>query len=298
MARRDELHAAPPLGGRRSLFGLLHGFGFASGLTGLGLPRAEIPLALLLFNLGVEIGQLAFVAGALALVHAWRTLEVRWPAPALRLPGYVVGTAGAFWTISTVSCDADAMRLLQLLLLFPAAHALAHEGGAAEGLVAGFLHPLSGPDHIAAMVAVGLWGAQLRAPAIWALPVAFPLVMALGGLAALLGVPLPGVEIGIALSAIALGTLVALQVRLPLAAALAVVAVFAVFHGHAHGAELAPGANAVAYSFGFVVATGLLHAAGIALGLANALPGGPMAVRGAGALVGCAGVFFLVRVLA
>ena len=138
------------------------------------------------------------------------------------------------------------------------------------------------------MVAVGLWGAQLRAPAIWLLPVAFPMVMALGGLAALLGVPLPGVEVGIALSAIALGVLVAFQVRLPLAAALAVVAVFAVFHGHAHGAELAPGANAVAYSLGFVVATGMLHAAGILLGFL-----GPVTVRAAGALVGCAGVFFL-----
>ncbi len=257
------------------LFGLLHGFGFASGLTGLGLPRAEIPLALLLFNIGVEIGQLAFIAAALALVHAWKVLEIRWPLPALRFPGYVVGTAGAFWTITTV------------LLLFPTA-ALAHEGGAAEGLASGFLHPLSGPDHIAAMIAVGLWGAQLRAPAIWLLPVAFPLVMALGGLAALLGAPLPGVEIGIALSAIALGVLVALRVRPPLAAALAVVAVFAVFHGYAHGAELAPGANAVAYSLGFVVATGLLHACGILLGFL-----GHITVRAAGALVACAGVYFL-----
>ena len=188
-------------------------------------------------------------------------------------------------------------RLLALLLLLPAA-AFAHEGGAAQGFISGFLHPLSGPDHIVAMIAVGLWGAQLGAPAIWLLPVAFPLVMALGGLAALLGAGLPGVEIGIAASAIALGALVALQVRLPLAAALAVVAVFAVFHGHAHGAELAQGANAAAYSLGFVIATGLLHAVGIALGLLHALPAGRLAVRGAGALVGCAGVFFLVRALA
>ena len=84
------------------VFGLLHGFGFASGLTGLGLPRAEIPLALLLFNVGVEIGQLAFVAVALALVRAWHVLGIRWPAFALRFPGYVVGIAGAYWTIATV----------------------------------------------------------------------------------------------------------------------------------------------------------------------------------------------------
>ena len=84
------------------LFGLLHGFGFASGLTGLGLPRAEIPIALLLFNVGVEIGQLAFVAGALALVRAWHILGVHWPTLALRMPGYVVGTAGTFWTLSAL----------------------------------------------------------------------------------------------------------------------------------------------------------------------------------------------------
>ena len=190
------------------------------------------------------------------------------------------------------------MKLLPLLLLLPATRVLAHEGGAAEGLASGLLHPLSGPDHIVAMIAVGLWGAQLSAPAIWALPVAFPMVMALGGLAALLGVALPAVEIGIAVSAIVLGALVALQLRMPLAAALAVVAVFAVFHGHAHGAELFPGANAVAYSLGFVVATGLLHAVGIGLGLTYGLPGGRTAVRAAGVLVGCAGVFFLARALA
>ncbi|HYI87707.1 MAG TPA: HupE/UreJ family protein [Burkholderiales bacterium] len=85
------------------LFGLLHGFGFASGLTGLGLPREEIPLALLLFNVGVEIGQLAFVLLVLALERAFRVLEMRWPAPALRFPGYLVGTLGAFWTLSTVT---------------------------------------------------------------------------------------------------------------------------------------------------------------------------------------------------
>jgi hydrogenase/urease accessory protein HupE len=85
------------------IFGLLHGFGFASGLTSLGLPHDEIPLALLLFNLGVEIGQVAFVAAVLALERASRALQVRWPASVLRVPGYVVGTAGAFWTISAVT---------------------------------------------------------------------------------------------------------------------------------------------------------------------------------------------------
>jgi hypothetical protein len=80
-------------------FGLLHGFGFASGLTTMGLPRAEIPLALLLFNVGVEAGQIAFVVLVLLLERSFRTLEIRWPRFATALPGYVVGTLGAYWTI-------------------------------------------------------------------------------------------------------------------------------------------------------------------------------------------------------
>ncbi|HYI87708.1 MAG TPA: HupE/UreJ family protein [Burkholderiales bacterium] len=188
------------------------------------------------------------------------------------------------------------MRWVAFLLLVPAAEALAHTDGAAAGFASGFLHPLSGADHVVAMIAVGLWGAQLRAPAIWALPVAFPMMMALGGLLGLLGAPLPGVEIGIAASALVLGVLILLEARLALAAALVIVAAFAIFHGYAHGAELAPGTSAVAYSLGFVIATGLLHAVGILIGFAHRLPGGRMALRGAGLLVGCAGVFFLARV--
>jgi urease accessory protein len=188
------------------------------------------------------------------------------------------------------------MRWLALVLVLPAAGAFAHSDGAAAGFASGFLHPLSGLDHVVAMIAVGLWGAQLRAPAIWALPVAFPLMMALGGLLGLLGAPLPGVEIGIAASALVLGVLILLEARLALAAALLIVAAFAIFHGYAHGAELAPGTSALAYSLGFVMATGMLHAVGILLGLATTLPGGRLALRGAGALVGCAGLFFLARV--
>jgi urease accessory protein len=114
------------------------------------------------------------------------------------------------------------------------------------------------------MVAVGLWGAFLGAPAIYTLPIVFPLVMALGGVLGILGVPLPGPEIGIAASAVVLGAMVALAARPPLWVAAAIVGAFAIFHGYAHGAELPAGADAVAYSLGFVVATGLLHLAGIA----------------------------------
>ena len=110
------------------------------------------------------------------------------------------------------------------------------------------------------MVSVGLWGAMRGSPALWMLPVAFPLVMAFGGVLGIAGVPIPHVEIGIAISAIALGLMVALAVRAPLALALVLVAAFAIFHGHAHGAELPPGADAIAFLAGFVVATGLLLA--------------------------------------
>ncbi len=176
---------------------------------------------------------------------------------------------------------------------FVPAVAFAHTGAASGGLLSGFAHPLFGPDHIAAMVAVGLWGAFLGPPAIYLLPVVFPLVMAVGGALAILGLRLSGVEIGIALSAIILGLMVALAARPPLLVAAALVGVFAVFHGHAHGAELPAGADAVAYSLGFVVATGLLHLTGIAFGLLGRWPAGLIAVRAAGAAIALAGVAFL-----
>jgi urease accessory protein len=148
------------------------------------------------------------------------------------------------------------------------------------------------------MVAVGLWGAQLGAPAIWLLPVAFPMVMAAGGTLGLLGVPLPGIEFGIAASALLLGAAVMLELRPPLAAAAALVALFAVFHGHAHGTELPPGQSAMLYSMGFVAATGCLHAVGIGIGEARRWTWGRGLLRAAGALVAGGGVFFVWRALA
>ncbi len=190
----------------------------------------------------------------------------------------------------------QAIRLFAVLLcLSVAAPALAHTGGVAGGFVGGLAHPMFGPDHVVAMVAVGLWGAFLGAPAIVILPVVFPLVMALGGVLGILGVPLPGIEVGIAVSAVVLGLAVALAARPPLWIASVVVGAFAIFHGHAHGAELPPGADAVAYSVGFVVATGILHLAGIAFGLLVRWPGGRIAVRAAGAIIAVAGFVFLSR---
>jgi urease accessory protein len=184
--------------------------------------------------------------------------------------------------------------LLVVLAAVSAAPAFAHTGdGLAGGFIGGFGHPLFGPDHVAAMVAVGLWGAFLGPPAIWLLPIVFPLVMALGGVFGILGVPLPGVEIGIAASAIVLGLMVLLAARPPLAIAAVLVGAFAVFHGYAHDAELPPGADAVAFSVGFVVATGLLHLVGISFGLLARWPAGRIAVRAAGGAIALAGVIFL-----
>jgi len=165
--------------------------------------------------------------------------------------------------------------------------------GQAYGLLTGFMHPLSGADHVLAMVAVGLWGAQLGAPAIWALPVAFPLVMAMGGMLGFLGVPLPGTEYGIAASAIVLGAAVAFEMRPPLVVAALLVGIFAIFHGYAHGTELPPGQSAMLYSLGFVVATGCLHAVGIGVGTVHRWPWGRVLLRGAGTVVMAGGAYFL-----
>lgn len=177
--------------------------------------------------------------------------------------------------------------------------ALAHEEVAVgAGFFNGLMHPVFGPDHLIAMVAVGLWGAQLRAPLIWMLPVAFPLMMAMGGVLGVLGLPMPAVEIGIAVSALVLGLLVAFAVRAPHWAALAIVSAFAVFHGHAHGTEIPHAATPIAYGLGFVVSTGLLHLAGILIGLLNTAKGiGPAIVRGCGGVIAALGGFFLLGAL-
>lgn len=175
---------------------------------------------------------------------------------------------------------------------------LAHvESGQAGGLGAGFAHPITGLDHVLAMVAVGLWGAQLGLPAVWLLPVAFPMIMACGGMLGLLGIGLPGVDVGIAISGIALGCVVLTEARPPLWLAVALVGCFAIFHGHAHGTELPPGANGLLYSIGFVVATGCLHGVGIAIGVIHRWPAGRVAMRLGGAVVSIGGAAFLWKAL-
>lgn len=173
--------------------------------------------------------------------------------------------------------------------------AFAHvgQGDISGGFVAGFEHPLLGLDHVVAMVAVGIWGAQLGPPAIWILPITFPLVMSVGGILGGLGVPIPGIEIGIALSAIVLGGMIALAVRPPLWVAAVLVGIFAIFHGYAHGAELPDSANAIAFAAGFVIATGALHALGILIGVANKWRRGGHVLRVIGGGIATCGIYFL-----
>jgi urease accessory protein len=197
-----------------------------------------------------------------------------------------------------VSIRPTANVLTAIAALVLAQPALAHEQAAVGGgLAQGLLHPLTGMDHLIAMVAVGIWGAQLGVPAIWVLPITFPLVMALGGVLGVLKIPLPMPEVVIAMSALVLGAAVALRLRLPFALAAAIVAVFAIFHGHAHGAELPTSANPLAYGLGFVVATGLLHLCGITLGTLSQWSTGERLIQGVGIVIAILGGYFLAHSL-
>jgi urease accessory protein len=169
-----------------------------------------------------------------------------------------------------VSMNRIALRLaaasLALTVAVPSV-AFAHPGHDAPGLVHGFLHPLSGLDHVLAMVAVGLFAARLGGRALWLVPASFVVTMAVAGVAGGTGFALPYVEAGIALSILVLGAAVALEMTMPVAAAMGLVAFFAIFHGYAHGAEMPETISGLAYGAGFVAATAALHALGIGLGL-------------------------------
>ncbi|GAA5125068.1 HupE/UreJ family protein [Luteolibacter yonseiensis] len=181
-----------------------------------------------------------------------------------------------------------------ILLVLPSTAGAHTATGAAGGFFSGFQHPLTGLDHIVAMVAVGLWGAFLGGRAMWMLPVIFPVVMAMGGAMGVLALPLPGVETGIALSGVVLGAMVALAARPPLWVSAVLVGIFAIFHGYAHGTELPEAADAMTFAVGFVISTGLLHLAGIAFGLLVKWPWGRIAVRSGGVAVALVGFGFLV----
>lgn len=189
--------------------------------------------------------------------------------------------------------------IVMAMLMACALPVQAHTGtGLAGGFRAGFAHPLSGADHLLAMVSVGLWGAFLGRPLVHVLPVVFPAMMVGGAMLGMYGAVLPPVECGIALSVLVLGLCIAFAWKAPAWAAITVVAVFALFHGYAHGRELPAAADPVGYSTGFVLATGLLHVAGIALGLLHARPAGLLVTRWLGGAIGMAGLYFLAGAVA
>jgi urease accessory protein len=185
-------------------------------------------------------------------------------------------------------------------LLFPAlflcpALAQAHTGhGATSGFWPGLHHPLSGLDHITAMLAVGLWAAQLGGRALWAVPLSFVSVMALGGSLGVSGVPIPYAEQGIVMSVLILGVMIAAAVRLPLGMSCALVGLFALCHGYAHGAELPLSSSGLAYGLGFMLSTALLHLGGIALGIGFQKVAQARLVRMTGAGIAACGVYLLV----
>ena len=187
--------------------------------------------------------------------------------------------------------------LLFLFILFEPAFAHADVATLQGGFMSGFMHPISGLDHVVAMVAVGLWGAFLGRPAIWILPVVFPLVMAFGGALGVAGIPIPYIETGIALSGVVLGLAVLFAIKPPMWIAAIIVGAFAIFHGHAHGTELPSAANPLIFSIGFVIGTGLLHLAGIAVGELKRLPKGEWIVRAGGAVISVIGMGFLTHMI-
>jgi len=174
--------------------------------------------------------------------------------------------------------------------------AIAHDAvSALGGFASGFRHPLFGADHFLAMFAIGLWGAQMGGLSVWTLPVTFPLIMVVGGIAGMAGIDIPFVELGIAVSVIVLGAAIVLAWHPPQAAALIVVGIFAIFHGYAHGKELPTAADEIAYAVGFVIATGLIHVLGIGVGLALHKPLHGALARGLGGLIAMAGAYFVAQ---
>ncbi|KRB34209.1 protein hupE [Mesorhizobium sp. Root695] len=192
---------------------------------------------------------------------------------------------------------AKRLCLSAMLLLAASIPAYAHVGiGTTSSFTAGFMHPFSGLDHMTVMIAVGLWSALKGGKAILAWPAAFVGVMLVGGVLGMLHMPLPFVEPGILASVVALGLLVALAVDLPVSAGVAIIGLFALFHGHAHGTEVPENAGGLEYMAGFAIATALLHATGIAAGLGLGIRFRGLA-RAAGAACAAVGVGLVSGVL-
>lgn len=175
-----------------------------------------------------------------------------------------------------------------------AGSAAAHSGtGLAGGFASGFAHPFGGGDHLLAMVCVGIWGALVGPRLRYGLPMVFPLLMVGGAIAGMFVLPMPPVELGIALSVVMLGGCIAAAWHAPAWLAITIVSLFGLFHGYAHGRELPSSADPVGYSLGFVFATGLLHVLGIVLGESALRAGQLRVVRAVGAAIGLIGVAYL-----
>ncbi len=185
-------------------------------------------------------------------------------------------------------------KFLSLAAIFLPSVAFIHLGvGQTSGFLNGFLHPFSGLDHVCAMLAVGLWAAQRGGRAIWVVPLTFVSVMALGGILGMAGIALPFVDRGIIISVLILGILVAAAARMPIVASSIIVGLFALYHGHAHGTEMPLTASGFAYGMGFVTATALLHATGIAVAVTAPKLGFNRVVRFTGAAIALCGIYLL-----
>jgi urease accessory protein len=183
-----------------------------------------------------------------------------------------------------------------LFLLLAPGLALAHEGASLPygSFLGGLLHPVLGPDHFLAMVSVGILSAQMGGRAIWTVPATFVAVMALGGLAGWLGLPLTSIEAGIAFSVLALGAAIAAERRIPVVVAMVFVGTFAIFHGYAHGAEMPEVATPVTYALGFISGTAGLHLAGVVIGdISQHYATGKVVLRAAGGIIAAVGAYFL-----
>ena len=191
---------------------------------------------------------------------------------------------------------ASLVLLATIAVLLGSRSACAHPGASpAHDLLHGIQHPLTGLDHLLAMFAVGLWAAGRDGRAIWLVPLTFIVVMAIGTAFGLSGVAIPFAEPGVAISVLLLGVFVATALRLPLAISAAIVGLFALFHGHAHGAEIPATSSALTYALGFVAATIFLQATGIGFALASHRLPSSQLVRQVGAAIALCGLFLCIR---
>ena len=203
--------------------------------------------------------------------------------------------------VTTMTAKLTKTLLAAATVILTPTVAFAHTGvGNTSGFLHGFGHPISGLDHILAMVMVGVFAWQLGGRALWLVPMTFVVIMSIGGALGIAGIGVPFVEIGIALSVVVSGAIVAFNVKAPTAAAMGLVGLFAIFHGHAHGAEIPEDAAGVAYATGFMIATALLHLAGITAGFLIGRAGehyGSVLVRMAGGFASVAGLGLLIGIL-